>query len=139
MKDFSRRPINLYIQSNGGSVSDAWALVDIIQNSKTPIYTHACGYVHSAALTIYLAGHKRFAGRHSVFLYHNIYCTRAGKYQDLVEDRQEMDYIHQEIEDFIVENTIISRDKLNEIKDKKQDWFIHLDEAIELGIVTDTL
>lgn len=137
MKDFVRRPINLYIQSNGGCVGDAWALVDIIQNSKTPIYTYACGYVHSAALTIYLAGHKRFASRHSTFLYHSIYCSRAGKYQDLVEDRNEMDYIHQEVENFVIENTSISKDKLQEVKNKKQDWFIHLEEALALGIVTD--
>lgn len=50
-----------------------------------------------------------------------------------------MDYIHQEIEKFILENTFVSKDKLEEVKDKKQDWFIHLDEAVTLGIVTDRI
>lgn len=37
-KDYKREPIKLYINSYGGSVYDMWGLIDIILNSKTPIY-----------------------------------------------------------------------------------------------------
>ena len=39
-KDYKREPIHLYIQTYGGCIYDMWGLIDVILNSKTPIYTH---------------------------------------------------------------------------------------------------
>lgn len=39
-----RAPIILYVTSNGGAVDDGFELIDIIQNSKTPVYTVNLGY-----------------------------------------------------------------------------------------------
>ena len=69
-KDFVREPIKIYINSFGGSVYDMWSLIDIVLNSKTPIYTYCTGYAMSAAFLIFLAGHKRFATKHANFMYH---------------------------------------------------------------------
>lgn len=85
-KDFKREPIQLYVNSYGGSVHNMWALIDIIQQSKTPIYTYCTGYAMSAAFNIFLAGHKRYATKHATFMCHQIHCIRSGKYQDMVED-----------------------------------------------------
>lgn len=136
---FTRKPIYLYIQSFGGEVYDMWALIDIILNSKTPIYTYCAGYAMSAGFMIYLAGHKRFATSNSTFMCHQMSCYRYGKYQDLVEDRVEMDYLQSSDERFIVERTRITQSQLDENKAKKQDWYIHLDEALALGVVTDVI
>ena len=81
-KDYRREPIKLYINSYGGSVYDMWGLIDIILNSKTPIYTYCTGYAMSAAFKIFLAGHKRYCYKHSTFMYHQMSCWRSGKYQD---------------------------------------------------------
>ena len=62
--------INIYINSDGGSVLDAFALVDIILHSKIPINTYAVGLCCSAATLIYLAGHKRYAYKHTTFIFH---------------------------------------------------------------------
>ena len=93
----------------------------------------------SAGFQIFLAGHKRFASTHSTFLYHQLSGVRRGKYQDLVEDRVEVDYLQASIEKFVVERTKITQVRLDENKAKKQDWYIHLEEALALGIVTDIL
>ena len=138
-KDFKREPIKIYINSDGGEVYDMWALIDIMLNAKTPIYTYCTGYAMSAAFQIFLAGGKRFASKHSTFLYHQVYCWRNGKYQDLVEDRVEMDHIQNEIETYGKDRTKITEEKLIEIKEKKIDWYIHCDEALKLGIVTDII
>lgn len=53
-RDFKREPIQLYVNSYGGSVHNMWALIDIIQQSKTPIYTYCTGYAMSAAFNIFL-------------------------------------------------------------------------------------
>jgi len=46
----------LYINSDGGSVNDAFALADIMRISKTPISTVAIGSLMSSALLVFAAG-----------------------------------------------------------------------------------
>lgn len=116
-----------------------WALVDIMENSKTPIYTYCTGYAMSAAFKIFLAGHKRYASKHATFMYHQMSCFRHGKYQDLVEDRTEMDWLNAEIEQYVIDHTKMTREYIDDIRAKKKDAYIHLREAIDLGIVDEVI
>lgn len=138
-KNFKREPIKIYINSRGGDVYDMWGLIDVILNSKTPIYTYCTGYAMSAGFKVFLAGHKRFAFRHATFLYHQMYCLRFGKYQDLVEDRDEMDFLQNEIEIYVTERTKINAKKLKGIRTTKKDWYIHSEEALSLGIIDEII
>lgn len=138
-KDFKREPIQIYVNSFGGEVHDMWALIDIIEKSKSPIYTYCTGYAMSAAFKIFLAGHKRFATRHATFMYHQMNCYRHGKYQDLVEDRKEMDYLNRANEQYVMERTKISQEYIDEIRQKKQDVYFHADEALKLGIIDEII
>lgn len=138
-KDYKREPIKLYINSHGGSAYDMWGLIDIILNSKTPIYTYCTGYAMSAAFKIFLAGHKRFCYKHSTFMYHQISFWTSGKYQDLVEDREEMDWLNKKIEEYVIDRTNLTKDDINEIREKKKDFYIHSDEAVKYGIVDEVL
>lgn len=71
-KEYKREPIKIYINSYGGNLYDMWSLIDIILNSKTPIYTYCKGYAMSAGFKIFLAGHKRFVSKHATLLYHQL-------------------------------------------------------------------
>ena len=93
----------------------------------------------SAAFKIFLAGHKRFAFRHATFLYHQTNCLRFGKYQDLVEDREEMDFLQNEIEIYVAARTKINAKKLKGIRTTKKDWYIHSEEALLLGIIDEII
>lgn len=66
-----RQPIILYINSPGGSISDGFALIDTIINSKTPVYTVNLGTAYSMAFLVNLAGHKRFSYSFATFLLHD--------------------------------------------------------------------
>ena len=132
-KDYKREPIKLYINSYGGSVSDMWGLIDVILNSKTPIYTYCTGYAMSAAFKIFLAGHKRYCYKHSTFMYHQMSCWRSGKYQDLVEDREEMDWLNKKIEEYVIDRTNLTKDDINEIREKKKDFYIHSDTSFNIS------
>lgn len=138
-KNFTRKPIKIYINSYGGDVYDMWALIDIMLNAKSPIYTYCTGYAMSAAFQIFLAGSKRFASKHSTFLYHQTYHGYSGKHQELIEDMNEFNYLQNDIESYVKNRTKITEKKLKEIREKKIDWYIHCDEALELGIVTDII
>ena len=129
----------LYINSYGGSVYDMWGLIDVILNSKTPIYTYCTGYAMSAAFKIFLAGHKRYCYKHSTFMYHQMSCWRSGKYQDLVEDREEMDWLNKKNEEYVIDRTNLTKDDIDEIREKKKDFYIHSDKAVKYGIVDEVL
>jgi ATP-dependent Clp protease protease subunit len=138
-RDFKREPIKIYVNSYGGEVYDMWALIDIIEKSKTPIYTYCTGYAMSAAFKIFLAGHKRFGTKHSTFMYHQMNCYRYGKYQDLVEDRKEMDFLNTANEQYVIERTKIPQEYINEIREKKRDTYFHADEALMFGIIDEII
>lgn len=63
-----RKPIILYVSSNGGDVDAGFELIDVIMNSKTPVYTINLGYQYSMGFLIGLAGHKRYAMPNAKFL-----------------------------------------------------------------------
>ena len=71
-KKYEPKPIILHIGSFGGSVYDAWSLIDIMRASETPIYTYCTGYAMSAACHIFLAGHKRYMTEHATLMWHQM-------------------------------------------------------------------
>src|SRR5665647_1471525 len=82
-KDFKRLPIEIIINSRGGSIYDGLGLVNVIEKSKTAIHTHVYGLAASMGLLIAVSGHKRFSGRLSTFMYHSVSSTFGGKLDHL--------------------------------------------------------
>lgn len=128
-----RTPILLYITSNGGEVDSGFELIDIIMNSKTPVYTINLGYQYSMGFLIGLAGHKRFATKNAKFLMHdgtsyifnsNTKALDQMEFQKKVEGR--------------VKQYVLSRSKItSEEYDSKLriEWYLFADEAKEKGFV----
>lgn len=138
-KSFRREPIHIYINSYGGSVYAMWMLIDAIESSKTPVYTYCNGYCMSAAFQIFLAGHKRFISKHATLMYHQIYCWRSGKYQDLVDDREHTDHLNEQIESYVIERTNLTSDDLQQIREKKKDTYFTAANAVERGIADEII
>lgn len=138
-KNYTREPIRIFINSYGGSVYAMWMLIDAVDVSKTPVYTYCNGYCMSAAFQIFLSGHKRFVSRHATLMYHQIYCWRSGKYQDMVDDREHMDHLNKQIEDYVIERTKLSSEDLIQIREKKKDTYYTADDAINLGIADEVM
>lgn len=87
----------------------------------------------SAALNIFLAGHKRYCYRHSTFMYHQMYCHREGTYQNLVEDRTEMDELNRMSEEYVLERTKFTRQDIDDIRNKK--WIYIFMQMKQLNMV----
>lgn len=51
-KEYKRENIKLFIKSNGGTVTDMFGMIDLIESSKTPISTYAIGNIASAAVPL---------------------------------------------------------------------------------------
>lgn len=138
-KDFERSPIKIYINSYGGNMDDMWSLVDIILNSKTPIYTYSTSYADSCGFLIFLAGQKRFITKHTKMCCHQFSAVTIGTYQNIKEDIKKLDRAWHEFEEYICSQTKITNERLKEVKDKKLDWYIYPEESIELGVATDII
>ena len=132
-----REPIKIYINSNGGYVQDMWSLVDIMINSKTPIYTYSTGYAHSCGFLIFIAGTKRFITKHTKMCCHQFSGGATGMYQDIKEKVEDLDRMWRDFEDYICTQTKITKARLQEIREKKLDWYIYSEESIGLGVATD--
>ena len=65
-------PITIMINSQGGSVSDMFAIYDAMQACESHITTVGIGEVCSAAGLLLVAGDKRLASPNAMFMEHNI-------------------------------------------------------------------
>lgn len=73
------KSITLCISSPGGAPDQAFYAYEILKNYPVPITTHNVGSVHSAAMTLFLAGSKRFAVPNASFLMHKtVHTPQAG-------------------------------------------------------------
>lgn len=131
-----RKPIKIFFHSPGGSLDVGEILMSVIKLSRTPVYGVALGMVASAASIIYLGCHKRYALPNAYFILHRGSCEGIGGNYNEVQAAME-DYRLQisRMEKFYTENTTYPEEV---IKSKIQtDWYIHCDEAMKYGIVTE--
>lgn len=127
-----RKPITIYIMSEGGLLSYMWTLIDIMLISKTPIITVNVGVAGSAAALIYLAGSKRYMLKQAITVIHQgstEVIGDASKVMDAVDNyKVELNKMRQ----YILDRTNITTKLFN--KKNKDDWYIDADSCLEYGI-----
>lgn len=72
-------------------------------------------------------------------MYHQMSCWRQGKYQDLVEDREQMDSLQKTIEEYVIDRTKLTKADLDDIRERKKDFFINPQNALKWGIIDEVL
>ena len=135
-RDYDIGHINIFIQSGGGSIHDMWGLVDMMLSSPIPIYTYAVGLTASAALKIFLAGSVRYVFPHATLMYHDLSAANNGKLQDLEEWKDYLKIEQTKIEEFVKTRTFMKAKQLREIREKKLDFYMNADQAVDLGFAT---
>ena len=138
-KNFERQPIKFYINSYGGFVEDAFSLIAIMLKSKSPIHTYCTSYADSCGLSIFLAGSKRFATDNVRMIYHQMSGGLRGKYQDICESKEMYDESNKRHEKYMLERTKFTQEEIDNIREKKLDYNMYIDELLEKEIVTDLI
>lgn len=138
-ESYRREPINLYINSKGGEMNGAWALIDIISESKTPIHTYVMGCAYSAAALILLSGHKRYMYKHSLLGIHSIF-FEFSNYQISTLKQFENDIDHFQIYlnrmiDFLNCNTDMDPEFINNILNNDQMTYMCPNDALKYGCI----
>jgi ATP-dependent protease ClpP protease subunit len=110
-----------------------------MKNAKTPVHTIVTGCAMSCGFLISISGQKRFGYPKSTYLYHQVSTGFHGKAKDMEEEWIETNRLQKMIEGITLDNTNISKKKLKEVYDGKQDWFIDSKEAKELSVIDEII
>jgi ATP-dependent Clp protease protease subunit len=133
-KDYKRVPIEIIINSKGGSVYDGLGLINVIDNSRTVIHTYVYGLAASMGLLIAVSGHRRFVGRLSTLMYHSVSNTIRGKLEHLKNRIDEVQRLQHVYDEYLLGRTKLELSQLISVQEHKRDWFMTPEEALGWGI-----
>jgi ATP-dependent protease ClpP protease subunit len=125
--------INLRINSYGGSLFAGLATVDVIRNLKSEVHSYIEGAAASAATIISVACNKRFIGKYSKMLIHQLSASSYGKYTELEDDMINNKHLMLTIKEIYKTYTRMPMKKLDEIL--KHDLWFDSQTSLELGLV----
>ena len=132
----STLPLTLYINSVGGSLCDAFALIDIMKMTNRTIRTIGIGNVMSAAFLIFAAGTKgqRYIGRNTSILCHQFTEGVEGKYHDVKAQIRESENMNNRMVDLLKNCTDLSPKVIKTKLLPPSDVWLSVDELVKLGV-----
>lgn len=141
-------PIHLHINSTGGLVSDALAIVQGIEDIqegrihqvggipiKIPVYTYIEGEADSAASLIACVGTKRFCSRHALSLIHDVRQIGGGikKIDDIQTEAANLQMIKDKFYEIYMEHSKLTKEELQKICEKED--YSTPQQLMEYGLV----
>lgn len=136
--DIVPKPINFYISTWGGDALSMFAIYDLMRmmRKECPIHTFGMGKVMSAGVLLLAAGTKgeRKIGKNTRVMLHSVRGNHYGNIHSLQNEMDETYWIQNQLLDALVEETSLTKRKINNILNKKIDVYIGAEEAIKMGI-----
>lgn len=129
--------IKLRINSYGGSLFAGLAILDTIRNLKSEVHTYVDGSAASAATIISIAGAKRYIGKNSMMLIHQLSTGTYGKFSELEDDMENNKRLMKMIKDIYKQYTKVPMKNIDEIL--KHDIWFDSAKCLELGLVDQIL
>ena len=134
------KPVNITINSYGGEVYYGLSIYDIIENLNKHCQVNMIGkgIIASCAFCIFLAAKKenRVCTKNAIFMVHQVSSGAIGPIKEMQECVDQTKSLNDRIFDIITSNTSITKEQLQNIYDKKVDWYIDANKALELGIIS---
>lgn len=129
--------IKLRINSYGGSVFAGMAILDTIRSLKSDVHTYIDGAAASAATIISIAGKKRFIGKNSLMLIHQLSAGTYGKFSEMEDDMENNRRIMKMIKDIYKQYTKVPMKQIDDIL--KHDIWFDSAKCLEFGLVDQIL
>ena len=141
-------PIHLHINSTGGLVSDALAIVQGIEDIqegrihqvggipiKIPVYTYIEGEADSAASLIACVGTKRFCSKHALSLIHDVRQIGGGikKIDDIQTEAANLQMIKDKFYEIYMEHSKLTKEELQKICEKED--YSTPQQLMEYGLI----
>jgi ATP-dependent Clp protease, protease subunit len=131
-----KKELLLMICSDGGSMEDAFALIDVMKASSVPIKTVGLGSVASSGLLIFLAGApgRRILTPNTSILSHQYSWGSDGKHHELFAITKEFGLAQTRMVRHYQETTGLDEETIKTKLLPPNDVYLSADEALELGI-----
>lgn len=128
-----KEPIKIYIDSEGGSLTDTFTIIDAISLSDVPVYTIVTGTAYSGGCLVALSGHKRYAFPHASFMLHEGSTSTGGDSHKFINYSKFYQKQLNQLKDIVIKHTNMTDEFYESIK--RDDYWLSADEAIEKGII----
>ena len=134
----SQRPkeLQLIINSPGGSVHAAFALIDTMKGSKIPIKTVGLGLIASCGILTFMAGTKgrRVVTPNTSILSHQYSWGSRGKEHELFATMREFELSSERMLEHYKKCTGLTEKKIREVLLPAEDKWLSAEEAKKYGI-----
>jgi ATP-dependent Clp protease protease subunit len=139
--DSKEKVLTLYVNSTGGDLYQAFALIDVIKSSQHVVRTIGIGAVMSAAFLIFASGDRghRFAAKNTSFMCHQFTENMDSKYHDLKATMKENDLCNTKMIDILKEATGLPPSKIRSKLLPASDVYLSSAEVIDLGVADHVL
>ena len=115
-------PIKLHINSPGGEVHHAIAIIDTIKTSQVPIHTIIEGEAASAATLISVVGDKRYIHKNAHMLIHQISSGFWGKMMEFEDELKNLKKYTKKLVKIYKNHTTLTEEELKLIMKKDLLW-----------------
>ena len=139
--DAEDRPddIEFFISSGGGSVSDMFAIYDVMQlvQPNRDIATFGYGKIYSAAVALLAAGTpgKRYMGKHARLMIHHCSSNAGGPHPNVRANFEELKKVEEMMVEVLAQHSNLSVGEIYNVLSKNIDEYFSAEEALEMGLV----
>jgi len=136
VKKKKHKELLLMVCSNGGNISEAFALIDVMRSSKIPVKTVGLGCIASCGLLIFLAGAKgrRVLTPNTSVLSHQFSWDVGGKAHELFATVKEFDLTQKRMIEHYRRSTGLDDDTIRQVLLPPQDVYLDAEEALQYKI-----
>ena len=128
--------LTLIINSPGGELTSAFALIDIMNGSDIPIHTVGVGQIASCGLLVFMSGAKghRLLTPNTSILSHQWSGDLSGKEHELVAQQKENELTNARVLHHYKKITKLKEKIIKKVLLPANDVFLSAEEAIEYGL-----
>ncbi len=131
-----KKPINIVINTIGGSVTDGLAVYDMLVATarNTPIHMIATGTCMSMGMILMQAATDRMATKNCVLMMHELSSANIGTVKRTRDNQDQAERLQGVLDEIIMDRSGLTRKRLDKLIDRK-DAYLDADEALENGLI----
>ena len=135
--------IKIYLNTEGGSAYEMFAIYDIMQKVKSSVDISVIGIgkVMSAGVLLLAAGTrgKRKIGKHSRVMIHNVVTGQSGAIHTVEHELKEVKRIQDMYIECLTKNSDLTTQEIKRLLRKNENIYISAEQAVEYGIADEIL
>lgn len=134
----TKEPIEILIDSNGGSIESGLSMVSLIESMKDngyKIITINAGKAYSMGFVLSIIGNERKSYRYSSYMFHDASSGTIGKVAEMEEQVEETKRLRSIVDNLVYKYTDITQQMIDDWHKRKIDKYFSVEDAKSLNIV----